>query len=178
MVLKELIFNSFSYWDGWGGPERTEFLSSFNFGEDVVLLKELIFNSFSFGWVWWSWKKLIFNSFCLEECGVVLKEIIFHSFYCWECVVIMKELIFNSLYFGRVWWSWKNWFLTVSTLVEHGGPKRTDFLQFLIWDGLVVLRKKTDFNSFSFRGMWWSWKNWFLTVSTLGWWGGLRRTNF
>ena len=36
MVLKELIFNSFLYWDG------------------VVVLKELILNSFHFGRLWWS----------------------------------------------------------------------------------------------------------------------------
>ena len=36
VVLKELIFNSFSLWEG------------------VVVLKELIFNSFYFWRVWWS----------------------------------------------------------------------------------------------------------------------------
>ena len=36
VVLKELNFNSFYYWEG------------------VVVLKELIFNSFYFGRVWWS----------------------------------------------------------------------------------------------------------------------------
>ena len=36
MVLKEVIFNSFTFCEG------------------VVVLKELIFNSLSFGRVWWS----------------------------------------------------------------------------------------------------------------------------
>ena len=56
------------------------------------------------------------------------------------------------IYWLRVWWSWKNWFLTVCHLVRYGGLERTDFKQFLLW--------------------WWSWKNWFLTVSILGrvWW--------
>ena len=53
MVLKELIFNSFYFGGGCGGPERTDF-NSFYFGESVVVLKELIFNSFLFGRVWWS----------------------------------------------------------------------------------------------------------------------------
>ena len=35
--------------------------------------------------------------------------------------------IFNSFYFGRMWWSWKNWFLTVSMLGGCGGLDRTDF---------------------------------------------------
>ena len=46
---------------------------------------------------------------------VILKELIF-KFLLWEGVVVLKELIFNSFYFKRVWWSWKNSFLTVSAL--------------------------------------------------------------
>ena len=38
----------------------------------------------------------------------------FEQFLLWEDVVILKELIFNSFYFGWVWWSLKNLFLTVS----------------------------------------------------------------
>ena len=48
---------------------------------------------------------------------VVMKELIF-KFLLLESVVVLKELIFNSVYFGGVWWSLKNWFLTVSTLEE------------------------------------------------------------
>ena len=44
--------------------------------------------------------------------------------------MVLKELIFNSFYFGRVWWSWKNLFLTVSTLGGSGGLERTDFNSF------------------------------------------------
>ena len=47
-----------------------------------------------------------------------------------EAVVVLKELIFNNVYFGRVWWSWKNWFLRVSLLGECGGLERTDFNSF------------------------------------------------
>ena len=46
MVLKELIFNSFYFGEGCGGPERTEFLTVSTLGKGVVVLKELIFNSF------------------------------------------------------------------------------------------------------------------------------------
>ena len=42
----------------------------------------------------------------------------------------LKEWIFNGVYFGWVWWSWKNWFLIVSTLVECGGHERTEFNSF------------------------------------------------
>ena len=84
---------------------------------------------------------------------------------------------FNSFHFGRVWWSWKNWFWTVSTLGRCVGLERTDFLQFLLWEGVVVL-KELILNSFYFEWVWWSRKNWFLTVSILWGWGGLERTDF
>ena len=41
--------------------------------------------------------------------------------------MVLKELIFNSFYFGRVWWSLKNLFLTLSHFVGSGGLERTDF---------------------------------------------------
>ena len=62
------------------------------------------------------------------------------------------------------------------------------FKQFLLWEGVVVLKEliltvstlqgcgsleRTDFNSFYFgEGVAWSRKNWILTVSTFGkvWW--------
>ena len=65
--------------------------------------------------------------------------------------MVLKEGIFNSFYLGRVWWSWKNHFLTV----------------FYIWEDVVFLKKSfitvstfsgcgglgiTDFYSFHFGG--------------------------
>ena len=98
---------------------------------------------------------------------MVLNKLIFNSFYCWEGVVVLKELIFNSFYVGRVWWFWKNWFLTVSTLGGCGGLERTDFWHFLLWEGMVVL-KELIFNVFYFRRVLWSWKIfdtfWFLNT--------------
>ena len=58
-------------------------------------------------------------------------------------MVVLKELI-----------------LTVSTLGWCGGLERTDFEQFLLWDGVVVLKELI------------------LTVSTLGRNGGLEGTDF
>ena len=52
--------------------------------------------------------------------------------------MVLKELIFNSFYIGKVC-----------------GLERTDFLQFLLWEGVVVL-KELIFNSFYFGRMWWS----------------------
>ena len=46
---KELIFNTFYFGEGCGGPERTDFLTVSTLEEGVVVLKELIFNSFYFG---------------------------------------------------------------------------------------------------------------------------------
>ena len=57
---------------------------------------------------------------------VVFKELIFNRFYFWDSVLVFKELICKSFYFGRVWWSSKSWFLTVSTLGVCGGLERTD----------------------------------------------------
>ena len=106
----------------------------------------------------------------------------------------MKELILNSFYFGKMGWSWKNWFWTVSTLWGYGGLEknwlwtvstlggwggleRTDFEQFLLWQGLMVL-KELILNSFLFGRVWWYWKNSFWTDSSLGGSGGLERTDF
>ena len=51
-------------------------------------------------------------------------------------------------------------FVTISTLGWCGGPERTDFLQFLLLEGVVVLQELI------------------LTVSNLGGCGGLERTHF
>ena len=180
VVLKELIFNSFYCWKG------------------VVVLKELIFYNFYFGRVWWSWRNWFFTVSMMEECGglerthfyiyiidsmdwfftvstlrgcgglertdflefllcevvVVLKKLIL-TVSSWMGVVVLKELIFNSFYFGRVWWSWRNWFFTVSMMEECGGLERTHFYIYII-DSM----------------------DWFFTVSTLRGCGGLERTDF
>ena len=57
--------------------------------------------------------------------------------------MVLKELIVHSFYIGRVWWSCKNYFSTVSTLGGCGGLEITAFF----------------------------------TVSTLGRCGGLERTD-
>ena len=79
-----------------------------------------------------------------------------------------------------MWWSWKNWFLTVSSLGGCGGLERTDFyifLQLIFWVGVVVL-KELIFNSFYVGRVWWSWKNWIFTISMMEECGGLERTDF
>ena len=108
--------------------------------------------------------------------------------------MVLKELILNSFYFGRVLWSWKNWFWRVSTLggcdglertdfeqfrlwegvvVGCGGLERIDFEQFLLWEGVMVL-KELILDIFYFGRVWQSWKNWFWRVSTLGGCDGLK----
>ena len=57
---------------------------------------------------------------------MVLKEMMF-MFLPWEGVVVLKEWIFKFFYFGRMWWSTKNLFLSVSTLGGCGGVERIDF---------------------------------------------------
>ena len=145
-------------------------------------MKELILNSFYFGKVWWSWKNWFWTVSTLEQWGG-LERTDFEQFLLWNSVMVsavvavMKELILNGFYFGKVWCSWKNSFWTVSTLEGCGGLQRSDFEQFLLWEGMMVF-KELIVNSFYFERMWWSWKDWFWTVSTLGGCGGLQRTDF
>ena len=166
---------------GCGHLDRTNF-QQFWLLADVVVLKELIFNKFYIRKVWWSWKNWFltlsifrghsgldrtdFEQFLYWEGVVVLTELIFSSFDLAD-VVVLKELIFNKFYIRKVWWSWKNWFLTVSILGGCGGIERTDFEQCGIWDAMVVL-KELIFNSFYFGRVWWYWKDWFWTVCHLG----------
>ena len=189
-----------------GGLERADF-EQFLLLEDMIILKELILNSFYFRRVWQSWKA-DFEQFLLWEGVVVLKELILNSFYflsmCWSwknwfwtvsifwgCGSLERTDFEQFFYFGRVWWSWKNLISTVSTLGGCGGLERTDFKQFLLWEGMVlehfeqfllwegvVVLKELILNSFYFGSVWWSWKNWFWTVSILGGSGGLERTDF
>ena len=52
--------------------------------------------------------------------------------------MVLTELIFNSFYIGRC-----------------GGLARTNFSQFLYWEGVVVLQELI-FHSFYFGRVWWS----------------------
>ena len=72
-------------------------------------------------------------------------------------VVVLKEVIFNIFYFVWMWWSWKNLFLSFSTLCGCGGLERTDFNHSLFCVDVVVL-KVVIFNIFYFVWMWWSWE--------------------
>ena len=78
----------------------------------------------------------IYIEFCLN-----IFVLIFNSFYFGSGG--LERTDFSSFFFGRVWWSWKNWFLMVSIL-----------------GGVVVLKELI------------------LTVSILGRCGGLERTDF
>ena len=162
-----------------GSVERTD-CEQFLLWDSVVVLKELILNSFYFGTVWWSWKNWFWTVSTLGQCGG-LERTHFEQFLLWKGVVVLKELILNSFYFGRVWWSWKNWLWTISTLGRCGSLERTDCERFLLWKGVevgVVVLKELILNSSYFGRVWWSGKNWFWTVSTLGQCGGLERTHF
>ena len=85
--------------------------------------------------------------------------------------MVLIDTFSNTFHFGMVWWSWKTPCLTVSPLWWHDSLERSSFLQFSLWQGVVVFEGPFS-NSFSFGMVWWSWKNSFLTVSYLGmvWW--------
>ena len=70
---------------------------------------------------------------------MVLKELIFNSFYFGMSVVVLIELIFSNL----------------STLGGSGCLDRTEFSQFLLLEGVLVL-KELIFHSLYFGRMWWS----------------------
>ena len=55
-------------------------------------------------------------------------------------MVVLKWLISNNFYFERIWWSWKDWFSTSSSLEGHAGLERTGFRQFPLWEDVVVLK--------------------------------------
>ena len=57
-----------------------------------------------------------------------------------------------------------------------GGLERTDFLPFLLWEGVVVL-KELILNSFYFGWLWVVLKEPIFTVSTLGGCGGSERSD-
>ena len=89
------------------------------------------------------WKKWLLRFSTLCRCGGLERNNFLHFILCLD-VMVLKEVTFNIFYFVWIWWSWKNWFETVSTLGR----------------------------------LWWSWKNWFLTFSTLYRRGVLERTDF
>ena len=98
---------------------------------------------------------------------VVLKELIFNSFYIGMLCGGLERTDFKQFLFGQMWWSWKNWFLTVSIFRRYGGLKRTDFEQFLYCKCVVVL-KELILNSFYIRKV----------VVLKNWYGGLDRIDF
>ena len=140
--LKELIFSIF-YFGRVCWSWQNCFFSQFLLWEGVVVLKELICYSFYFGRVWWFWKTWFLAVSHLGGCGGLDRTAFFTvstlggcgglersdllQFPLWEGVVVLKDLSFSSFYFGRVWWSWKNWFFIVSHLGGCGGLERTDF---------------------------------------------------
>ena len=67
----------------------------------------------------------------------------------------LKELILKISTLGRCGGHKKNSLLTVLTLGGCGGLERTDFSQFLCWDGVVVLKELIS-NCFYCGRVWWS----------------------
>ena len=73
--------------------------------------------------------------------------------------MVLKDHIFNSFYFGLVWWSSKNSYLTLSNLGGYGGLERSHCQYILLWECVVVLKELI------------------LTLSTLAGCGGLEGTS-
>ena len=62
----------------------------------------------------------------------------FISFHFGGDVVVLKGLVLDSFYFGMVLLSSKDDLRIISTLREFGGPERTGFQEFLLWEDVVV----------------------------------------
>ena len=101
----------------------------------------------------WPWRRLLHERPFTHEGNYLLLTV--STLSGWGS---LERTDFNSFYFGKVWWPWKNWFLTVSTLgwcgglwktwfltfstLEGcGGLESTDFQQFLLWEGVVFIRE-------------------------------------
>ena len=70
--------------------------------------------------------------------------------------MVLKELILYSFYFGRVCGGLERTDFEQFLIWEGvDGLERTDFEQFLLWGGVVVL-KELILNSFYFGVMWMS----------------------
>ena len=85
----------------------------------------------------------------------------------------------SSSHGGKWLWTSKDWFVTVSTFGRcEWSWVILDYLNFVrVWwiniqplllsEDMVIL-KGPMFNYFYFGRMWWSWKDWFLTIFTFG----------
>ena len=82
---------------------------------------------------WWHWERLC--TFVVQ----VSWEINLIELVCWPC---------------------KDWFWKMLILGGCGGPEITGFLQFPLWDSVVVL-KGIIFNNFHFGRVLWYYKDWF-----------------
>ena len=71
----------------------------------------------------------------------------------------------------------KNWFLTVYYLGRCSGPQRARFVQFILWDGVVVLKVLIFLQLILWEGVV-VLKELILKVSTLGGCAGHERTDF
>ena len=67
--------------------------------------------------------------------------------------MVLKELILNSFYFGGGMVVLKELIFTVCTLGGCDGLERTEFEQFLLWEGVMVF-KELILNSFYFGRVW------------------------
>ena len=67
-------------------------------------------------------------------------------------MVVLKVLILNSFYFGRVWWSWKNWILNIHL---SSCPLYAIYFQSWLWYGSISV------------GYVWAPVNWTQVCSTL-----------
>ena len=137
-----------------------------------------------FGSLWWSGKNWFFTICYCWQFVAVLKELIFKQFANVGMFVVVIErthfLPFGTV--GSLWWSWKNWFLTVSNLGVYNGHERTDFFfisyfgQFLVvlkklifyhlvlWEFVVVMKELNVLPFATVGSLWQSWRNWFFTI--------------
>ena len=178
IILKGLIFYNFHFGRVWWF-ERNYF-GQVLLWDNMVLLKGLNFVAFYFGRMWWFvnstiltvggygglemtdfkqfpfWEGVVVFKYCFSNVSTLWGYGVFERTDCWhllsEGVVFLTGLILDNFYCGRIWWSWKDWFWTVSTFRECGGLERAGFQHFLPLKGVAVL-KGVIFNNFHFGWM-------------------------
>ena len=181
MVLEGLILNSFQTWEDVLVLQRLIFVS-LDFRGIYWSQQDWFWISTTLRWCGGP-KRTDFHFFTLGGCGV-LKGLIWIIYTLGGCGGLGRTGFGHFLHWEHVV-SWKDWFGIISTLGGFVSVLISDFEYFLYWEGVVIVKglnchcqfsvwedviglEGVILDNFNFRGVWWSWKDWFWII---GWFG-------